>query len=68
MAYPNILHLEKPGLLGHAIKNPIKRAQLKDSTLDLFKIFFQQVSGNDMNKEQSDALVQAIQISQQIPD
>lgn len=57
--YPNVLHLERPGLMseGDAL---CARDTLKRGSLEMFKDFFAQVSGNDLSDAQSDALITTI--------
>ena len=57
--YPNVLHLEKPGML-EAGDPQLNRDQLKRSELEMFRDFFNQVSGHDLNAEQDQALVKTL--------
>ncbi|MEH6651792.1 MAG: exonuclease SbcCD subunit D [Motiliproteus sp.] len=57
--YPNVLHLEKPGML-EAGDPQLKREQLKRSELEMFRDFFTQVSGHDLTAEQDQALIQTL--------
>lgn len=53
--YPNVLHLEKPGMLA-ASEQPLKREKLKRGELEMFSDFFLQVSGQPLSEAQSEAL------------
>lgn len=49
--YPNVLHLEKPGMLSTSY-NKLTQATIKQSEIKMFEDFFQQVSGQEMTPEQ----------------
>lgn len=53
--YPNVLHIEKPGVLAMS-DQPINRDKLKRGELDMFRDFFAQVQGEAMDAEQEHAL------------
>lgn len=53
--YPNVLHIEKPGVLAMS-DQPINRDKLKRGELDMFRDFFAQVQGEAMDVEQEHAL------------
>ena len=57
--YPNVLQLEKPGMLGTQ-EQPVNREKLKRGELDMFRDFFQQVQGQELSKEQELALTETI--------
>lgn len=57
--YPNILHLEKPGMLGTG-EQLVNREKLKRGELEMFKDFFEQVSGQALTSEQDDAIKKTI--------
>lgn len=57
--YPNVLHLERPGLMNEGQVH-CARDTLKRGSLEMFKDFFAQVSGNDLSDEQNEALVTTI--------
>ena len=59
--YPNVLHLEKPGIMQARPTQAIGREQLKRNELEMFKDFFEQTSGNPLSKEQDQAITQVIQ-------
>jgi exonuclease SbcD len=53
--YPNVLHIEKPGMLDMS-DQPINRDKLKRGELDMFRDFFQQVHGQALSPEQDQAI------------
>lgn len=53
--YPNVLHIEKPGLLAMS-DQPINRDKLKRGELDMFRDFFEQVHGQALTSEQDQAM------------
>lgn len=57
--YPNVLHLERPGLMNEG-QVQCARDTLKRGSLEMFKDFFTQVSGNGLTPAQSDALVTTV--------
>lgn len=57
--YPNILHLERPGLVAE-FHPEFKRDALKRNELDVFSDFFKQVSGERLSDEQQKALQQVV--------
>jgi exonuclease SbcD len=69
--YPNVLHLERTGLMqmnSSADIQQLRADQLKQSEMDMFKSFFEQVSGDTLNAEQQAALAQVIdEISKETP-
>lgn len=58
--YPNVLHLEKPGMLENA-DNPINREKLKRGELEMFRDFFMQASGHELTDQQDEAIRKTIQ-------
>ena len=61
--YPNVLHLERTGLTqmnNSANIQQLRADQLKQSEMDMFKSFFEQVSGDALSAEQQTALAQVI--------
>jgi exonuclease SbcD len=52
MVYPNVLHLEKPNLKGPTDSSVLDYAALQKNRLQFFEDFYQQVSGEDLPKEQ----------------
>lgn len=57
--YPNVLHIEKPGMLEMS-DQPIKRDKLKRGELDMFRDFFAQVHGQALTPEQDQAIKNTI--------
>ncbi|HED33268.1 MAG TPA: exonuclease SbcCD subunit D [Gammaproteobacteria bacterium] len=58
--YPNVLHLEKPGLMAINENHQLQREKLKLSELDMFCDFFNHVSGRDLTEEQQAGLEDVI--------
>ncbi|MFT5721969.1 MAG: exonuclease SbcD [Motiliproteus sp.] len=54
--YPNVLHLEKPGMLETG-EQQLSRDKLKRGELEMFRDFFIQVSGQPLSPDQDKALV-----------
>jgi exonuclease SbcD len=54
--YPNVLHLEKTGIMAVGEKRDMNREMLKRKPLDLFHDFYEQVSGQKISDDQSKAL------------
>jgi exonuclease SbcD len=57
--YPNVLHLEKPGMLEMS-DQPINRDKLQRGELDMFRDFFAQVHGQALTAEQDEAIKSTI--------
>jgi exonuclease SbcD len=57
--YPNVLHLEKTGMLASGAQQ-MNRETLKRGELDMFRDFFVQVTGIGLSDEQDEAIVGAI--------
>lgn len=58
--YPNVLHLEKPGMMSAGDAHAMNREKLKQNEIDMFRDFYQQTSGNDLTSEQDQALTEVI--------
>ena len=58
--YPNVLHLEKPGMLEAKGRQQLDRERLAFSALDMFSDFFTQTSGEPMSDEQARAMSELI--------
>ncbi|SDN68939.1 exonuclease SbcCD subunit D [Vreelandella arcis] len=58
--YPNVLHLEKPGMLEARGRQQLDRERLQFSAKDMFSDFFAQTSGEAMTDEQSTAISELI--------
>lgn len=54
--YPNVLHLEKPGMLV-GVEQQMAQAKLARSELDMFKDFFYEAQDSALSGEQEEALV-----------
>lgn len=57
--YPNVLHLEKPGML-EAGDQQMNRETLKRGELEMFRDFFVQITGKELSTEQDQAVQQTI--------
>ncbi len=57
--YPNVLQLEKPGMLEVGNKE-MSREKLKRNELDMFSDFFLQVTGQELSDDQQAAIQQTI--------
>ncbi|EHH2418797.1 exonuclease SbcCD subunit D [Vibrio parahaemolyticus] len=63
--YPNILHLEKPGML-IGVEQEMAQAKLARSEIDMFKDFFAEAQDSELSNEQEQAISDIIkQLSQQ---
>ena len=58
--YPNVLHLERPGLMSTGEQRVLHREQLKKGELEMFKDFFQQISGQDLSNEQHNIIEKSL--------
>ncbi|MCG8338471.1 MAG: exonuclease SbcCD subunit D [Proteobacteria bacterium] len=59
--YPNVLHLERPGLMGRGEAYKTRRELLQKGELSMFKDFFQQVSGEDLSSDQLSVIEKALE-------
>jgi exonuclease SbcD len=57
--YPNVLHLEKPGMLETGDQK-MNRETLKRGELEMFRDFFVQITGKSLSDEQDQAIQQTI--------
>ncbi|WP_262965889.1 exonuclease SbcCD subunit D [Methylobacter psychrophilus] len=57
--YPNVLHLEKPGMLEMS-DHQASRDKLKCGEFEMFRDFFEQVHGKGMSPEQDEAIKKTI--------
>ncbi|NVD08040.1 exonuclease SbcCD subunit D [Vibrio sp. JPW-9-11-11] len=53
--YPNVLHLEKPGMLV-GVEQPMSKAKLARSEMDMFRDFFLEAQDTSLTKEQDAAI------------
>jgi|TARA_R110000851_G_scaffold73252_2_gene161675 exonuclease SbcD len=58
--YPNVLHLEKPGMLEARGTQQLDRKRLRFDALDMFSDFFNQTSGDAMSERQASAMAELI--------
>ncbi len=58
--YPNVLHLEKPGML-IGVEQEMGKARLSRGELDMFKDFFLEAQQSDLTPEQEAVVTQVIQ-------
>lgn len=58
--YPNVLHLERTGLMADNGKVALSRDHIKKGELDMFSDFFSQVSGAPMTEGQQQAMTATI--------
>lgn len=58
--YPNVLHLERTGLMSENSKVELSRDHIKKGELDMFTDFFSQVSGDEMTEAQQQAMTATI--------
>ncbi|WP_076408718.1 exonuclease SbcCD subunit D [Shewanella sp. UCD-KL12] len=58
--YPNVLHLERTGLMSENGKVELSRDHIKKGEMDMFSDFFTQVSGDAMTEAQQQAMTAAI--------
>ncbi len=59
--YPNVLHLERPGLMAAGELRQLHRDQLKKSELAMFRDFFKQVGGEPMDEQQSQLVTEVLE-------
>ncbi|MBM7071638.1 exonuclease SbcCD subunit D [Shewanella sp. 202IG2-18] len=50
--YPNVLHIERTGLMSDVSKTEIKREHIKQNEMDMFTSFFEQTTGDELNELQ----------------
>lgn len=58
--YPNVLHLEKPGML-IGVETEMGQARLGRSEIDMFQDFFLEVQGDVMTEDQTDMVSDVLQ-------
>lgn len=59
--YPNVLHLERPGLLASGAPRALQRDQLKRGELAMFQDFYQQVRGEELSTEQQGLIAELLE-------
>ena len=63
--YPNVLHIEKPGML-IGVEKELAAATLSRSEVDMFRDFFKETQSVDLSHEQNEAISDLImQLSRQ---
>ena len=60
--YPNVLHLERPGLMSMGEQRVLLREQLKKGELEMFSDFFQQISGAELSEQQSNIIEDVLNV------
>ena len=58
--YPNILHLERTGLMSEHEHIALAPEQLKQNEFDMFQNFFVQITGDELNEEQKAVAIQVL--------
>lgn len=58
--YPNVLHLERPGLMARGEALQVGRERLKQGELAMFEDFFAQVAGQVLSDEQRKVVTEAL--------
>jgi len=59
--YPNVLHLERTGLMAQNGRVELSRDHIKKGELDMFSDFFAQVAGEGMSEAQLQAMINTIE-------
>ncbi|MCP4009670.1 MAG: exonuclease SbcCD subunit D [Proteobacteria bacterium] len=59
--YPNVLHLERPGLLSASSGQMASRERLKKGEMSMFRDFYEQVRGESMSSAQDRLLEETIE-------
>jgi len=59
--YPNVLHLERPGLMARGEALQVGRERLKQGELAMFEDFFDQVAGRPLSDEQRAVVTEALE-------
>ncbi|GAB2682771.1 exonuclease SbcCD subunit D [Aliiglaciecola aliphaticivorans] len=57
--YPNVLHLEKPGML-ESNASQLKQESLKRGELEMFRDFYSQIAGQEMSEDQDKLVTELI--------
>lgn len=58
--YPNVLHLERTGLMAKTDQLAVRSDQIKKGELEMFSDFFNQVSGSSMSEQQQALMVDIV--------
>ena len=59
--YPNVLHLERKGLMAESSQTEIKKEHIKQNEMDMFSSFFEQTTGDLLNEPQQRLLSQVLE-------
>ncbi|TVO77793.1 exonuclease SbcCD subunit D [Sedimenticola selenatireducens] len=59
--YPNVLHLERPGLMVNGEQRALHRDQLKRGELAMFQDFYQQMRGEPLTQEQCTIIAEVLE-------
>ena len=59
--YPNLLHIERPGLMARGETLAVNRERLKKGELAMFGDFFQQVTDNDLSEPQTKIITDSLE-------
>ncbi len=59
--YPNVLHLERTGLMAKTEQLAVRSDQIKKGELEMFNDFFSQVSGSSMTEQQQTLMVDIVE-------
>ncbi|MGB0894645.1 MAG: exonuclease SbcCD subunit D [Parashewanella sp.] len=55
-AYPNVLHLERTGLMAESKHSEIRKQHIKQNEMDMFSSFFSQTTGEVLTPQQTQAM------------
>ncbi|WOT04053.1 exonuclease SbcCD subunit D [Shewanella youngdeokensis] len=58
--YPNVLHLERTGLMAQTRQIDLEKDHIKKGELEMFNDFFSQVYGEPLSEQQQNTIVQTI--------
>lgn len=59
--YPNLLHIERPGLMARGESLAVNRERLKKGELAMFGDFFQQVTDNNLSEAQTKIIADSLE-------
>lgn len=59
--YPNVLHLERPGLMSTGEQRTLHRDQLKRGEMAMFQDFYQQICGDVLTAEQTKVIAEILE-------
>jgi exonuclease SbcD len=58
--YPNLLHIERPGLLARSETLAVNRERLQKGELAMFGDFFQQVTERELSEQQTKIIAESL--------